>query len=262
MIFRLIYIYSGWTISWKDMDKYYKVIYLIEISHNHDINSLSFPASCADTNLTNNDRAILSIKFKKTTVMKQSKNKRLKPLKNIDLIAWSQFIKFFVWLFGPLCIVTLFYFGIKGIVISFVVSIVITPVVMFVLDKFSGGTSSLIYGGGQGTWNQREQLAGDLNTVKYYKMRKEYDQALKAVNNILKRDPEFTEALFIKAQILWEGFENSATAKANLKKIIGIKKDKDEPIYRWASNLYDELTETERNKEPDLESNKTYELSC
>ena len=188
--------------------------------------------------------------------MKQSKNKKLKPLKNIDLVAWSQFIKFFVWLFGPLCVVSILFSGIKGVAITFILSLVITPVVMFVLDKFSGGTSSLIYGGGHGTWSKREQLEGDLNTVKYYKMRKEYDQALKTVNNILNKDPEFSEALLIKAQILWEGFENSATAKANLKKITGIKIDKDEPIHRWASNLYDELTEIEKNKEADLQSKR------
>lgn len=188
--------------------------------------------------------------------MKQSKNKKLKPLTDIDLVAWSQFIKFFVWLFGPLCVVSLLFFGIKEVAITFILSLVITPVVMFVLDKFSGGTSSLIYGGGHGTWSEREQLEGDLNTVKYYKMRKEYDQALKAVNNILNRDPEFSEALLIKAQILWEGFENSASAKGNLKKIIETKKGKDEPIHRWASTLYDELTEIERNKELDLQSKR------
>ena len=114
----------------------------------------------------------------------------------------------------------------------------------------------MIYGGGHGAWSEREQLEGDLNTVKYYKMRKEYDQALKTVANILKRDPEFSEALLIKAQILWEGFKNSAAAKANLKKITDIKTNKNEPFYRWASNLYDELTEIERNKESDLQSNE------
>ncbi len=101
--------------------------------------------------------------------MKQSKNKKLKPLKNIDLVAGAQFIKFFVWLFGPLCVVCPFYFGVKGVVIAFILSIIITPVTMFALDKFSGATSSFIYGGGHGTWNKRKQLEGDLNTVKYYK---------------------------------------------------------------------------------------------
>ena len=188
--------------------------------------------------------------------MKKYKNKKLKPLKNIDIVAGSQFVKFFVWLFGPLGVVSLFYFGLIGIAISFILSLILTPVIMFILDKFSGGTSSLIYGGGHGTWSEREQLEGDLNTVKYYKMRKEYDQALKTVNNILKKDPEFSEALFIKAQILFEGFDNLAASKANLKKILEIKKDKDEPIYRWASNLNDELTEIEGNKKLNLQLNK------
>ena len=193
----------------------------------------------------------------KQLIMKQSENKKFKPLKNIDSVARSQFIKFFLWLFGPLCVLGFLFIRIEGIAIAFIASLVITPVVMFVLDKFSGGTSSLIYGGSHGTWSERELLEGDLNTAKYYKMRKEYDQALKAVNHILKIDPEFTEALFIKAQILWDGFENSAAAKANLKKIIEMKKEEDTSFYRWASNLYDELTEIERNKELDLESNKT-----
>ena len=181
----------------------------------------------------------------KQLIVKQPKNKKFNSLKNIDSIARAQFIKFFVWLFGPLSVVSLFYFGTIGVIIAFILSLVITPLTMFVLDKFSGGTSSLIYGGGHGTWSEREQLEGDLNTVKYYKMRKEYDQAFKAVNNVLNSDPKFSEALLIKAQILWEGYENSTAAKANLKKITEIKMDKDEPIHRWASNLYDELTEIE-----------------
>ena len=190
--------------------------------------------------------------------MKQS-NKKLKPLKNIDSVARSQFIKFFVWLFGPPCLLSLLFFGIKGVVISFIFSIVVTPVLMFVLDKFSGGTSSLIYGGRHGTWSKRELLEGDLNTVKYYKMKKEYGLALKAVNNILKINPELSEARLIKAQILWEGYQNSAAAKANLKKILEIKKDKDkdESIYRWASNFYDELTKIEGDKELNLQPDKT-----
>jgi len=177
--------------------------------------------------------------------VKQPKNKRFNPLRNIDAVARSQFIKFFVWLFGPLCVVSILFFGIKGVVITFILSLAITPVTMLALDKFSGGTSSLIYGGGHGTWSKREQLEGDLNTVKYYKMRKEYYQAIKTVNNILNKDPEYTEAIFIKAQILSEGFKNPAAAKGNLKKIIEIKTDEDEPIHRWASNLYEELTEIE-----------------
>jgi len=79
--------------------------------------------------------------------VKQSKNNKLKPLKNVNSIARSQFVKFFLWLFGPLCILGLFMAGIKGIATAFILSTLVTPVLMFVLDKFSLGTSSLIYGG-------------------------------------------------------------------------------------------------------------------
>ena len=196
------------------------------------------------------------LELDKKLIVKQPKNKKFNPLKNIDSVARAQFIKFFLWLFAPLCVLGFLFLGIKGVVITFILSLAITPVVMFVLDKFSGSTSSLIYGGSNGTWSERELLEGDLNMVKYYKMRKEYDHALKAVNHILNKDPEFSEALLIKAQILWEGFKNSAAAKANLNKIMEMKKEEDKSFHRWASNFYNELTEIERNKESDLQSNE------
>ncbi len=52
----------------------------------------------------------------------------------------------------------------------------------------------------------------------------------------------------LKAQILWEGYENLAAAQGYLKKIIEINKDKDKTIHRWAPNLYDKLTEIEKKK--------------
>ncbi len=151
--------------------------------------------------------------------------------------------------------------GIKGIAIAFIASLAISHVVMFTFGKFSRNTASLIYGGGHGTWNEREQLDGDLNTAKYYKMRKEFDQALKTVNRILEIDPDFSGALFLKAQILWEGFENPTAAKGYLEKVIEMKQDKNETIHRWASNLYDELSEIEKNRESHLQSDKTLILS-
>ncbi len=189
--------------------------------------------------------------------MKRSKNKRLKPLKNVDTVSRSQFLKTFFWLFLPLCIIGALIAGIKGIAIAFIASLAISFVAMFALRIFSRNTSSFIYGGGHGTWNKRERLDGELNTAKYYKMRKEFDQALKTVNRILEIDPDFSDALFLKAQILWKGFENPAAAKRYLKKIIEMKQDKKKTTHRWASNLYDELSEIEKKRDAHLQSNKT-----
>jgi hypothetical protein len=81
------------------------------------------------------------------------------------------------------------------------------------------------------------------------------------VNRILEIDPDFSGALFLKAQILWEGFENPTAAKGYLEKVIEMKQDKNETIHRWASNLYDELSEIEKNRESHLQSDKTLILS-
>jgi tetratricopeptide (TPR) repeat protein len=176
----------------------------------------------------------------------QNKKRRWGPLKNIDSVARSQFLRLFAWLFAPLCVLGFWGSGIIGIGIAFVVSLIISLLVMPILEKFGRGTASILYGGGYGSWSQREQLRGDLTTVRHHKMRKEYDQALKAVNDVLKKDPDFSEALFYKAQILWEGFENAAAAKGYLKQIIATNKDGDKTIHRWASTLFDELTAIEK----------------
>jgi len=45
----------------------------------------------------------------------------------------------------------------------------------------------------------------------------------------------------LKAQILWEGFEDAVEAKACLGKIMSIEKDKNSPICRWTATLQKEL---------------------
>ena len=63
----------------------------------------------------------------------------------------------------------------------------------------------------------------------------------------LEKDPLFPEALFLKAQILWEGFENSVEAKRSLRDVMRIVQ-RDEPLHRWASNLFDRIIESEKKE--------------
>jgi len=57
-------------------------------------------------------------------------------------------------------------------------------------------------------WTAREQLKGDLNQANYYKRKEDFQKALKTVNRIMDMDPNYPEALYLKAQMLWEGFQN------------------------------------------------------
>jgi len=186
----------------------------------------------------------------KTQPSNQSVKKR-KPLKDIDSVTVSLFLKNFAWPFPFLGILGLVagLFGLApggiggGVGLAFVASIVASMLTMFVSERL-GRTAGKLYGGRRPLWTLRQQLSGDVLEVRNKKMRQEFGPALQKVNQILGKDPEFPEALLLKAQILYEGFGNPAGAKPYLKKIIEGKTNKDDKIYRWAVSLYNEVNAT------------------
>ena len=113
-----------------------------------------------------------------------------------------------------------------------------TIVINFVTDKL-GNISKILYGGGRNTISKRDQLQGTLKAVKVMKMNKEFTKALDSVNNILEQDPEFYDAMLLKAQILIEGFDQPTDAKTYLRTIM-MNTDKTESLYTWASSLHRE----------------------
>jgi tetratricopeptide (TPR) repeat protein len=100
---------------------------------------------------------------------------------------------------------------------------------------------SIFSGWTPGKVDYREQLLGDLEKIKYSKRTGHFDDALRLVNELLHREPDFPDAMYLKAHILWEGFENAEAAKAYLKKVKELV-PKNEPLHQWASSYYDEVT--------------------
>lgn len=91
------------------------------------------------------------------------------------------------------------------------------------------------------SFSKREQLESDRHKARYQKINKEYDVALRKVNEILEIDPDYSEAFFLKDQIVWEGYKEKWSAMSNLNKIIEIVKDDSLTINRWAISLLSEL---------------------
>ena len=89
----------------------------------------------------------------------------------------------------------------------------------------------------------RNQLAADLNVVRYHKLCNRFDQALPALEAVLAKAPDFPEALFLKAQILWEGFDDREGAKNSLIRILKVAPDEKAVFRRWALKFYRELSE-------------------
>ena len=71
--------------------------------------------------------------------------------------------------------------------------------------------------------------------------------------------PKYPEALFLKAQILWEGYADYSGAKACLQQVLQLKNagnEKDETIRRWSENMLKEMREERRAQRRRVEKDK------
>ncbi|MEJ2137805.1 MAG: tetratricopeptide repeat protein, partial [Desulfofustis sp.] len=96
------------------------------------------------------------------------------------------------------------------------------------------------------TMGVRKQLAADLNVVRYHKLCHRFNDALVKLEEVLAQDPDFVEAFLLKAQILWEGFEDGEAPRGCLLKILAAAPDEKAVFHRWALNFYEDMTNGER----------------
>jgi len=112
---------------------------------------------------------------------------------------------------------------------------------VFVLSEKGGSLlPNLIFGSGRVVRPPVDKFSADLSKARYNKSRGEYEQALQLLNQVLVEAPDLAEALFLKAQVLWEGFGNQDEARQILERVIA-SVEENELLYRWASNYNDRL---------------------
>jgi len=122
-------------------------------------------------------------------------------------------------------------------------TIPLSALIVVIIDKFGsffGG--SALAGWTPGLQDPRDQFAADLEKIRACKRSGHFPEALGLANHILRQDPEFADALYLKAIILWEGYENAEGAKGYLRKVKE-KVPENETLHRWASSYYDEIME-------------------
>lgn len=177
--------------------------------------------------------------------MEKDKDIGIIPEKDFDSSNRTLFLKTYFKICVPLSLIFIILFGIlKGILVAIVISFFAAVIVMFIAEKISN-TTKILYGATEANISVREQMEGTLKSAKVAKMNKDYPEALKIVNNILLKDPKFYDALFVKAQILHDGFNNTDGAKKNLKTVIA-QTETGQTIHTWASSLYDQLCKNPR----------------
>lgn len=140
------------------------------------------------------------------------------------------------------------YGGISGSIAGVVAAAIVSFIAFIFTRSIAGGVGSSagsLFSGRRPIWTIREQLAATLSHARKHKNEERFEEALSIVNGILEKDQEFPEALFLKAQIMWNGFENLQTAKKYLAKIMQVT-EKDDKVRNQASSLYKELIQIEK----------------
>jgi tetratricopeptide (TPR) repeat protein len=93
-----------------------------------------------------------------------------------------------------------------------------------------------LYSGGKGTNTLQDQLAGEVEKIKLLKRERHFEEALDQAEVVLNRDPNHPEALFLKAQILYD-FAQYSTVNACLNKILTLNPPPDPDLVQWTNNL-------------------------
>lgn len=160
------------------------------------------------------------------------------PLKDIDSTERAIFLRIFIifirWglIVLPIFVLT---FGWIGLVLWLLVCLTLSIAVEFITDRF-GSLAGGIYSGRKADWSTRDQLAGSMDIVRVQKAAGNVAMALEKLDEILAKDPTFTEAIYYKAQILHEKRGENRTALELLDSVFRLT-GRDEPLRRWAFEL-------------------------
>ena len=170
-------------------------------------------------------------------------------MKDGDTTEILRFVR--IWLF---CFVAflIFYVGTGRIPLLVLVFAppIMAVIILVIIIKIGGSASRSFYGGPKARWTAKEKLSGDLEKIRYSKRQGRFNEALALANDVLKHLPHDPDTLFLKAQILHEGFGYGESAKKCLEIIIK-EVPASEILHRWASSLYENIT-----NEPEMGKNE------
>lgn len=138
--------------------------------------------------------------------------------------------------------------GLQGVLMALPGSILAAFAVEFLSGGIGDGSVNILYGTGRLDRTMRDQFIGTISQARFHKMSRHHDLALGCVDEVLAAAPNYIEALFLKAQILWEGYRDSAAAKKCLMQVLKVEPDKEAPFHRWSLSLYKEMADYKRNQ--------------
>ena len=176
-------------------------------------------------------------------------NRINKPAKDRDLNSITYFLRVAGLAVPFLCLLGLYlgyvrwglHGAIGGALGAGILGLALSALIMYSLDAAGGAASNLISGRREAVWTTREQLQGSLSQARFNKDNGDYTLAFNYINQVLEKDPDFPEALLLKAQILWEGFSRADAALQFLEKVLSID-DCEKMLFNQANLLHSDLS--------------------
>jgi hypothetical protein len=139
------------------------------------------------------------------------------------------------------------HYGLSGAFLGILIAggggIFVSIAVSYILDSV-GGVGGILFGRRRALWTTREQVQGLMSQTRFNRDKQNFEAAFGFINQVLEKDPHYPDALFLKAQLLWDGFEDARSAKPFLEKIMSLA-EADKEIRSRASSLHSELSALE-----------------
>jgi len=179
-----------------------------------------------------------------------------KQPKNVNSVTQTRFLMIAVGLAPACALLGWVIGGLQGVLYGLPGSILAVFAVELLSGGIGEGSVNILYGTGRLDRTMRDQFISTLSQARFHKMGQRHDLALGCIDEILAAAPNYIEALFLKAQILWEGYQDSAAAKKCLIHVIKVEPDKEAPFHRWAVSLYREIATSTPKRNTTRQSGK------
>jgi tetratricopeptide (TPR) repeat protein len=139
-------------------------------------------------------------------------------------------------------------FTFKHVLIFSLCSIPLCFLYAYCVERISSVLGGTLLGMSGRKFTPRETFAADLEIARQSKRNGEFEKARSIIDGVLEQDSEFPDALYQRAEILWEGFENSSEAKRCLRKVMQLV-PRGETLHSWASSYFDKIIAVEKKKQ-------------
>jgi hypothetical protein len=115
------------------------------------------------------------------------------------------------------------------------------------VEKVGSGAGNFLMCSFKSNNTSNDMFTADLEKARHNKANGRYEEAKELIEGVLLNAPDWPDALYLNAQIQWEGFGNSTEAKRSLTKVMQLVKH-DETLHRWASSYFDVIVRADKEK--------------